>query len=471
MSGGTFFGIGVAQSGLNAQRRAMDILGYNIAHANDPTYKRQRLVMADSAILASSQEANPLGSTPFGTGVGAGDVERVYDTLIENRLRFSNQAAAQWDFKSTSMQQIESIYGEPGDSTLQSDLDAFWNSWQKVATNPESLPIKSSLLEDTEALCNHIRNIDSQMSQTVEDLNLSIKDKTDRINSIGEEIAKLNNEIGALESGAVPINDLQNRRDALVLELSKLTNITQHGDGKENYIISISGRVFVQGSHYNKLETVIDANNNRQIQWENDHEKVDIKDGEVKGILDMRDVNIPSYISQLNDIAKQIVTNVNALHSTGMTSTKDALGNPVQAGNFFDPAKLDASSISLDPSIINHPELVGSSQSGAVGDGEIANQIALLKEKQVTGNGLTINQLYSSLVQDIGSMSSISQRQAAAHKLSMDQFTTQQQSISGVSLDEEMTNMIKFQQAYSASARVISAMNDMLGILMSAGAN
>ncbi len=96
---GTFFGLSIATSALSAQRRAMDILGYNVAHANDPTYKRQRMVAVEGMVLATSQEANPLGVNPFGTGVGSGDIERIKDNLIESRLRYATQAAANWEFK------------------------------------------------------------------------------------------------------------------------------------------------------------------------------------------------------------------------------------------------------------------------------------------------------------------------------------------------------------------------------------
>src|SRR4030042_1937313 len=95
----TFFGLNVAQTGLFAQRRAMDILGYNIAHANDPTYKRQRLVLVEGMVLAQSQEASSIGVSPFGTGVATGDVERIRDALIESRMRVATQASSNWQFR------------------------------------------------------------------------------------------------------------------------------------------------------------------------------------------------------------------------------------------------------------------------------------------------------------------------------------------------------------------------------------
>jgi flagellar hook-associated protein 1 FlgK len=436
----------------------MDILGYNIAHANDPTYKRQRLVVVEGTVPAQSQEASPLGASPFGTGVATGDVERIRDTLIENRLRTATQSTSNWQYKSQAMKQLESTIGEPSDSGLQTYLDNFWASWQKVATSPESQPIRSALLEDAGALCQRIQYEHSQMNSMIDDLNLSVVDRVNKVNLMGEELARLNNEIGALESGQVAVNDLENRRDALVTELSKLASISQHGEGKGGFVISLGGRVLVQGSKFNPLKCDIDTGGNRAIRWESDGQDVLNSGGELKAIVDLRDETIPSYLSQLDFIASTLVDRVNAVHRTGKTMAG------ADGGDFFKTGTT-AGNISLDDGIINHPELIAASSSGAIGDGDTARALSAVKDVPIT-NGLTINQLYRALVGDIGGAAAIADRQATTHQLSLDQFTTQQQSISGVSLDEEMTNMVKFQQAYNASARMITVMDEMLGVLI-----
>ena len=454
----TFFGLNMAYSGLAAQRRAMDILGYNIAHANDPTYKRQRLVLVEGTVLAQSQEATSLNVSPFGTGVATGDVERIRDMLVENRMRVATQTMSDWQYRSQVMKQLESTMGEPSDSGLQTDLDNFWASWEKVATSPESLPIRSTLLEDASALCQRVQYEYSQMKNMVDDLNLTVVDGVQRINLMGEEIARLNNEIGALGSGQVQVNDLENRRDALVVELSKLVAASQHGEGTESWVISIGGRVLVQGSKFNPLECEMVAGGRRAVQWASDGEEVLNTGGELKAMVDLRDAAVPSYLSQLDQIASTLVERVNTVHRTGKTVSG------ADGGDFF-RAGTTAANISLDDNIVNHPDLVAASASGAIGDGETARDIAAVKDVKIT-NGMTINQLYRALVGDIGGAAAIADRQAAAHRLSLDQFTTQQQSISGVSLDEEMTNMIKFQQAFNAAARMITVMDEMLGVMI-----
>jgi len=455
----TFFGLSVAQSGLNAQRRAMDILGYNIAHANDPTYKRQRLVLVEGAVLAQAQEASVLGSSPFGTGVNAGDVLRVRDALIERRLRTATQAASDWQYKAQVMKQVEAIFAEPSDSGLQADLDKFWASWQKLASNPESLPIRSALLEDAAALCQRIQYTYAQLRNTANDLNATVVDRVNLINNISQEIAQLNVQIGSLEPNQVGTNELQNRRDALVLELSKLVAVNQHEEGGVGVTISIGGRVLVQGGQANLLKCVTLEGGSQQIQWANDGQELRITGGELNGLLWLRDEAIPSYMSQLDTFASTLVDKVNALHRTGRTLTGSD-------GQDFFKAGCTAANIALDPSIVDHPELIAASSGGSVGDNGVALAIAGLEGEPVK-DGMTLNQLYRALIADIGGSAAIAYRQATAHQLSLDQFTTQQQSVSGVSIDEELTNLIKFQQAYNAAARIITVMDEMIDVLVS----
>ncbi len=469
----TFFGLSVATTGLNAQRRAMDIVSYNIANANDPTYKRQRLIMSEGYVLAQSQEANPLGVTAFGSGVNAGGIERIRDPLIEKRLLVSTSEASNWAFQAAKLQQIEATIGEPGDSGLANDLNVFWNTWQKVATSPEDESIRAGLLEDANALCQRMNFQFAQIQDMITDLNLETVDKVSRVNLIAEEISRLNNEISSLDSGNVPVNDLLNRRDELVNELSSLVNIQQHGEGKESFIISLGGRVLVQGATYHTLKAEAIAGtygNIRQVQWEDDGDPVTIYGGELRGIYDMRDDKIVSYLQQLDSLAETIVDNVNLMHAGGF----DLDGNA--GGDFFTPnipaGTIGAANIALDPAIVGNPRMIAcSSTMGATGNGSNADAIARLKNDPVyppLTPTQTINDMYENFVGEIGADSAIAQRQEVAHKLSYDQFKQQQQAISGVSLDEEMANMIKFQQAYNASARMLTAMDEMLTTLITA---
>ena len=456
---GTFFGINIASSGLAAQRQAMDVLSQNIAHANDPSYKRQRLVMTEGLPLAQSQEGSSVGISAMGSGVQTGAVQRVRDSLIENRLRQAGESSAQYDFMTKTLSQLEAAIGEPSDTGLQTDLDAFWASWNKVATSPDSVSIRSSLLDDTQSLCARIQYVYNQIRSSQTDLNLSAVSDVNTVNAITDEIARINNEVAAMSNGSAEANDLLNRRDALVQDLSKLASISQYGEGGGDFVVTLGGKVLVQGTRANHLATEVRADGNQAIRWAEDGADAIIQGGELRALQDLRDTMIPSYLAQLNDFTTALVTQVNTLHHTGKTMAGG------DGGDFF-LAGSTAGTIALDPSMIDQPRLIAVSSTGAVGNSQVALAIAGLKDTADAATGLTINARYRALVGDVGSAMSMADKQSQAHNLSFQQFQTQQQSISGVSLDEEMTNMIKFQQAYNASARLITVMDEMLGVLV-----
>jgi len=456
---GTFFGISVATTGLSAQRAALDIVSQNIAHANDPTYKRQRLGLSEGLPIAQSQEATGTGATMISTGVQAGTVQRVRDSLIEHRLMQAGESSAQWQFMANSLSQIEAALAEPSDTGLQVDLNAFWASWNSVATTPESVALRTTLVENTKALCSRIQYLYKQIGAAVDDLNYSAVDAVSNINEITAEIAKINSEVGTLSGGSSETNQLLDRRDGLVQELSKIVSIDQFGDGTADFLITLGGRVLVQGNHASQLITEVDGNGNQAIRWAYDGQDVVIRGGQLKALEDLRETIIPGYLSQLDEFATSLVEQVNAAHHTGKTLTG------ADGGDFFVAGSV-ASNIAIDPGVFNDPRLIAASATGAGGDNQIAVKIAGLGDAPDPLTGVSINQAYRKLIGDIGSASSIAQKQSDAQSLSLQQFTAQQQSISGVSLDEEMTNMIKFQQAYNACARVITVMDEMLGVLV-----
>lgn len=456
----SFFGINVATSGLAAQKLAMEVLSQNIAHANDPSYKRQRLMMSEGMPLAQSQDAGATGSTMVSTGVLSGAIQRVRDSLIEHRLQLAGQSSAQYEFMTKILSQLEAVLGEPSDTGLQDDLDTFWESWSNLANDPSSGSLRTTLLENTEALCARIQYVNNQFISSIDDLNLSARNSIDTINQMAEEIARIDSEVSALSGGSFGTNDLLNRRDALVQDLSKLASVSTFGEGGGDFVVTLGGRILVQGVVRNELKTDIGADGNQTIQWASDGQDAIIQGGELRALLDLRDNLIPNYLSQLTDFTTSLVQEVNTLHHTGKTM------DGTNGGDFF-MATSGPGNVALDASIYNQPRLIAAaSVVNAIGDGNIAAAIAKLQEMPIGATGMTVNEMYRALVGDIGGASSMAQKQANAHNLSLQEFTTQQQSISGVSLDEEMTNMIKFQQAYNASARLLTVMDDMLGVII-----
>ena len=450
---GTFFGLTIAQSGLTAQQRAMEVMGYNISHANDTNYKRQKVVAVEGAVLATSQEAGTTGTTQTGSGVQSGDVQRVVDNLVETRLRIANSGASQWDYMSTTMTEIESAVDEPSDSGLESSIDDFWDSWDSVATSPDETDARNDLIQKTDTMCQQMQYVYSELKDIKTDVNKAISADADQINLIANEISQLNSQIGSLQSGQMPVNDLLNKRDGLVTDLAKIVSINQTGEDPQSFIISIGGRVLVQGTNVTEVKSVTDTSGNSNIQWSDDGTSVQIDSGELAAMTDLRDNKIPGYLSSLDNLATTLVSEVNTLHKTGT----DLDGN---AGGDFFKEGTTAANIALDDGVADDPNKIAAASDGSSGGGTVASEIADLKE---TGSANTI---YNNFVTTVGTDTSVASTQLSAHNLTVTQYQSQEQSISGVSLDEELTNMIKFQQAYSASAKVLTAMDSMLTTLM-----
>jgi flagellar hook-associated protein 1 FlgK len=171
----------------------------------------------------------------------------------------------------------------------------------------------------------------------------------------------------------------------------------------------------------------------------------------------MRDETIPAYLQSLNDIAQNLISRVNAIHSTGVTSGGG------QAGNFF--SGTNAANINIMSDLASNPSLVATSTTGNAGDNTLANAIAAVQTEDLI-DGLTLGDAYSSLVSIIGAQSKEASSRKELLDLSSQQLKTQRESASGVSLDEEMVNMVKFQQAYSAAARIVAVANDMLDTII-----
>ena len=253
-------------------------------------------------------------------------------------------------------------------------------------------------------------------------------------------------------------NALLDKRDLLVSDLAKLLGVSQYGRGGSDYIVNIGGKSMITGSQFIGLKTVTNDEGHVSIVWADDDSPVSITNGQIAGLMTTRDEAIPDYLAQLDQVATTLIEQVNALHSTGFgLDGSTGLDFFVEGGTAVD--------IEVNPTLVASPNSVAASAAGPVGDGSLALQIAQLREAALI-DGQTINSAYASLISQVGADAAIATRQGEAHQLIVQQFVTQQQSISGVSLDEEMADMIRFQQAYNAAARLVTAVDEMVGTIV-----
>lgn len=453
----TFFGLEIGRKALQAQQRALDVTGHNIANANTPGFTRQQAVMATTSPFAMPAFNRPIGAGQVGTGVMVQEIRRLRDDFIDLQVRQEVNRTGEWEAKQNALQKLEVIFNEPSDSGLRTVLDQFWESWQELSKKPELEAVRSLVRERGIAVAETFNHIDRQLTDLAVDLDASIKIKVDEINNIAGQIAALNDQIVRIEVQGDRANDLRDKRDLLIDELSKIIQVTVSENQYGAVTVTIGGRALVAESTVAQIAAVPGgAFGYVDLQWLSDGTAVSVRSGIIRGMLDVRDSVVPGYRTQLDAMANALVTAANAEHSAGF-----GLNNATGI-NFFDAAGTTAGTIAVDANILaDLDNIAAASVINAPGDGSNALDIARLKHQNLIGTA-TIDDYYRGMVAQLGVQSQEATRMVDNQNLLVAQLENRRQEVSGVSLDEEMTNMIKFQHAYNAAARVVTAMDEML---------
>lgn len=454
----SFFGINVALSALRATQYAIDVTGHNIANANTEGYRRQDAIFTANTPFTGNVGISTSTIIGLGTGVSIAQIKRTQTNFLDNQIRSETQLSGMWYALNESLRQVEPLLAEPGDSGISAELNNFWNSWQQLATSPENIAARVAVVSAGISLSDKIRNLYQNMRALQEDLNKSISDRASEINTIAKEIASINNQTVQVEGGQAQPNDLIDRRDLLIEQLSAILRVEVHGSAGVNLIISVGGKVLVQGNYAAKIDVENDSNGAKLV-WSEDGSDVAINGGELQGLTRVRDSMVAGYITSLDTIADTLIQAVNAGHILGY----DANGNP--AGNFFVPGT-GAGDMRVEDAVSRSPSLVAaSSDATASGDNTVANAIASLRGQLLIGNQ-TVNDTYATLVSRVGADAREASIHSDAHKYTLDHRKTERDSLAGVSLDEEMANMVRFQQSYNAAARIFTVINEMLDTII-----
>jgi flagellar hook-associated protein 1 FlgK len=448
--------LNVAKGALHTKQRAIDVTAHNIANVNTPGYSRQRVNMTTT---------HPLSSEPgqLGTGVQAAEIQRMYDSFLGIQINTETQSLGKWEAEKDALQQVEMIFDESSGYGLSQALNEFWNAWQDLVNEPSGPTERAVLLAKSETLTTIFNKVSADLKQIQKDMDARIQGSVQEINGIAGRIADLNQQIVQIEAGGQNANDLRDERDLLLTELSSMVDIStsEGSDGKVTVLLG-GGRPLVQNETTWDLSNEANASGHQDILWLDGfggsvNITETISDGALKGCIQVRDVSVPSYSSRLDAIAAGIIQEVNNLHSSGF-GLDGTTGNDFFIGT-------SASDIACHPSVLGDPRLIAAagSASGVPGDNSIAIAIAdLQNDLTMDGNSATFGDYYHSIIAELGG----AVQEAAAnydHQSAMvDQLTSARESVSGVSLEEEMVNLIKFQHAYEAAAKLVSTTDELL---------
>ena len=457
------FGIlNIGKNALETQQMAINVTGQNIANVNTPGYTRQRVNMV-------STSSTSIQGMPIGTGVKATEVQRIYDGFVDRQLNIENQKLGTWEGMQGSLELVEITFNEASGYGLGEAMDGFWNAWQDLAMNPSGYVERISLLSKSNTLSMTITQTFSNLEKIQESISNNISSSLDEVNILAGEIRDLNQQIVQTEVNGHQANDLRDQRGLLVRELSTMIDVETAEDeqGKINIFVG-GGHPLVSGIDAWELSTAPNPDPSLEdiIVWKShDGSSVDITEnilnGKVKGMIDARDDYIPDYLDRLNQLAKNMINDINAIHSSG----DDLNGN--DGGLFFEipdavnPAKFMQVAIN-DPNLI-----AGAADGGGVGDNSNTLSIVELQNGFQMGGSATYDEFYQTLVSDVGNIVKYVGTNESYQTSMVEYLENYRESISGVSTDEEMVNLVKFQHAYEAAARLINTIDEMLDSLLS----
>jgi flagellar hook-associated protein 1 FlgK len=437
----TFFGLHTALSGILAQQRALDVTAHNVANANTVGYSRQEATLVATPAFPQPS-INGIGIVgQIGTGVTVDQYRRVRDAFIDVQLRAQTMRRGEHEAVSDGLDQVELAFAEPGETGIQSLLDRFWNAWQDVSDNPENLATRQALVQAASSLADGFRSLDSQLSTIATQAGQQVAIHLDEVNSIGAQILALNVQIANTTASGDTPNDLFDKRDVLVDRLAELGNVSVATGALGVIDVTFAGATLVTGttSSATLAETDLTA----------------LSAGRIAGLVSLRDTIVPGYRATLDAIAASLVSTTNGLHATGF----DLAG--AAGGAFFAAGGTTAGTIAVDTTLAASPSLVAASGvSGAPGNADVALALAALRASP------TISIAYRELVTRLGSDTQEAHRSRANAELLSAALLDRRDSVSGVSLDEEMTNITRFQRGYQASARALSVMDEMIDQLV-----
>ena len=573
--------LNTARVGMMANMTEIDIIGHNIANANNPAYRRQ---------VGHLETTNPIPSAigPRGTGVQVSRIESLYDRFLFRQVNYEKANQGMWESLAGGLDSVERVFNDLDDNGLSAQMAEFWGAWEDLANQPEGGIERATLVGKSQVLAATFNSMGDDLNFQRQVLNDYLDKGITDINQLADSLSAMNQSILESEVNGARNNDLRDKQLALLSELSSLADIDYNEDesGQLNIMLQ-GGKPLVLGSQVFHLKSEMDDQGDMHIYFGSEGIPIDdlIGSGKMKGWLDARD-ELAGAQDDLNRLSSALIFEINQAHfqgynldgETGLTffdhrvgllegmeNSGDATisfyvdatsaeapegvawatlanaddfeirftddyvdGNPsndIIIVNTTTGVELDAASYVIDDSNATDGKLVisfndttdpldpekgyhlefdfGSGTAPRSGDtftlsfgahaartmvvnqdldnpdkvaisdnyfevpgnNKIALEIAQLQHKQVVNGRYTYSEFYTSLISQVGSASYAAQSRQSQSMMVLEQLNIREESISGVSIDEEMTNLIKFQQAYQATARMVSTIDELMQIL------
>ncbi len=317
----TFMGLEIGKKGLMSHQQALHVTGHNISNAENKEYSRQRVVItaADPLYVPALNRSNTPGN--IGQGSVVQSVERIRDSFIDDRIIVEKNSAGYWKVRNEFIYQVETVYNEPSDQSLRTRLDELWKSWEELSKYPEERSTREVVKEKAVNLAHEVNYTYRQLYELKMNANRQIEHRVNQINMYAKDVRDLNERILKAEALGDNPNDLKDRRDALIEKMSELVNISVGRSDKDEIIVYISGENLVQGEIIHPLAAEMDTENDGlfKVVWKDTGRDVDVRNGELASLFDIRDKVIRQNINDMNSFAINLSDLTNEVHRDGFS--------------------------------------------------------------------------------------------------------------------------------------------------------
>jgi flagellar hook-associated protein 1 len=448
--GGLNSSLSIALQSLQVEEGAISTTSNNVANVDTPGYSRQIPNIAETAPIE-------LGQVTFGTGVQLQGVTSTRDSILDLRVNQETQQQGQLNAFISGGQQIQALFNETNGTGLQSQLTAFFSSLSGLSANPSDTNTRQAVLTAAQNLATAFNQSSTNLTTLQTNTNLSVTQSVNEINTLTAQIAKVNIQVSAATGAGQNPGAFVDQRQQLINQLSGLVDVSEinAGNGSLTLTTSNGAPLVVAGQNF-ALTTQTNATTGVQDVFSQGNDiTAKITSGQLAGQIQIRDQEIPSLQKSLDTLAFNLSNAVNTQNQAGIDL------NGVAGGSLFTPSAAPTGAAGTLAVAISDPAKIAASQDGATGDNANANALLALQNQNIIGGQTPLN-YYSGIVFKIGNDVSSAQNTASTGSLVLQQIQNLQGGISGVDLNEEAANLVRFQTAYAASAQLSSTINTLL---------
>lgn len=455
---GLIAALNAGKTSLEVNQKTMEVIGNNVSNMNTQGYSKQTTELTPYPSLS-------FGDYFIGQGVKVSDVLRAHDDFVTNQLQDKSVSLGLANGQTDALSQLEGVFNI-SDNNIATNIDKFFDAWQQLSTDPSDLTLRDSVIQQGNLLATAFNNAANDLDTITGNINTTLTSDISDLNTKISQIADLNAQIYTIEVHGQTANSARDQRDLLAQQLAQSLGATTYTDNRGMLAVQLPGGLpLVQGTTAMSLQADTSGSNvTIQLVAAGTVRDLDINTlgGKFQGLLTVRDQTIPNARDDLDTLAYEISTQVNFQHAAGTGLDGSTLNN-----FFNDPGGSSVDAARNMTVTLTDANQVAAGTTSAPGDNQNALVIGDLGTTYLIGGSYNFDSYYSTISARVGLISSQNSLLVSGSEDAVNQLQNLRDSISGVSLEEEMINMIKYQRGFQSSAKYLSTVDDMLNTLIS----